>query len=191
MTRKLLGFWQLEALESRALLGPVPTVSLAVRRVSLPIATVVSATPTNVSATPGGVYGTVVGRFGHAAGSLPVRAQGTAALLGNVNVKGEITLSGPNSNLFVNGQLTLTGGLGTLKIQVQASNAVMTPEGLTASTTETVLEATRTDRVFQGGTGTGSLELRHGTRTFHMSQGRSVPANKFFSLAFTLNPPSA
>jgi hypothetical protein len=184
MTRKLRGFRQLEALESKALLSPVPTVSL-------PVATVVSVTSANVSPTLGGVYGTLFGSYGHTARSLLVHAEGNAALLGHVNVKGEIALSGPNSDMLVDGLLTLTGRQGSLKIQVEANNAVMTPGGLTVSTTETVVEATGSDTAFQGGTGSESLELGHGTRTIHVFQGGSVPAHKWFSLSFTLNPSSA
>jgi hypothetical protein len=190
MTRKLRGFRQLEALESKALLGSVPIVSLPHATVVLVAATSVSVTPTNVSLAPGGVNGTVFGTFGRTARSVVVHAQGNAVLLGHVNVKGEIALSGPKSNMLAVGLLTLTGRQGSLQIQVEAENAVMTPLGLTASTTETVVEATGSGTAIQGETGNGSLELGQGTRPFHVPGG-SVPAHKWFSLNFTLNPPTA
>ena len=207
MTRRVPCFRQLEVLESKGLLSPVPTVLLPLATVasvpptnvspvpmtslSLRLATVVSVTPTNGSPTPGGVYGTVFGSYGHTARSLLVHAQGNAALLGHVNVKGKIALSGPNSDTHVDGLLTLTGRQGSLQIQVEANNAVMTPGGMTVSTTETVVEATGSDTAIQGETGNGTLELGNGTRTIHLFQGGLLPAHKFFSLSFTVNPPIA
>jgi hypothetical protein len=59
---------------------------------------------------------------------------------------------------------------------------------MTVSTTDTVVEGRGSDTAFQGETGSGILQLGNGTRTIHVFQGGLVPAHKFFSLSFTLNP---
>jgi hypothetical protein len=207
MTRKSRVFCQVEVLEPKVLLsaarsatplpkgpGPVavePLISLgaATPTTTQPSATAIPATTGNPTAP---VENALDGSFVHAGRSLSVKAEGSVTSLGQVNVSGSITVSGPKSAQNVTGMLTLTGSEGSVTLQLEANKArrVIGNEQGPVTVTETVIGATGNGMSVQGQSGSGFLGLGRWVGTKHGRMREAAAPHGSFWLFVRLNPPT-
>ena len=207
MTRKSRVFCQVEALEPKVLLSAVRAATplpkglapVAVKPFIAPGATVPTTTvpsATGIPATTGDptapVENALDGSYVHAGRSLSVKAEGSVTSLGQVNVSGSITVSGPKSAQNVTGMLTLTGSEGSVTIQLEASKArrVIGNENGPVTVTETVIGATGNGISVQGESGSGFLALGRWVGTKHGKMGETAAPHGSFWLFVGLNPPT-
>ncbi len=207
MTRKSRVFCQLEALEPKVLLSaarpatplpkglaPVAVEPLSIAGASVPTTTTPSAT--GVPATTGNptapVENALNGSYVHAGRSLTVKAEGSVTSLGQGNLSGSITVSGPKSAQNVNGMLTFTGSEGTVHIQLQANNVrrVIGNEQGPVTVTDSVIGATGNGISVQGESGSGFLTLGRWVGAKHGKMGQTTAPQGSFWLDLHLNPPT-
>jgi hypothetical protein len=171
MTRKSRVLCQVEALEPKALLSSaraVPTLPAGIATVAVEplIALGTNATPppapaNTVPSPTAPVENALDGGYVQTGRSLSVNGEGIVAALGQANVSGSITVSGPRSAQNVAGTLTLAGSQGSVTMQLAASNArnVIGNKNGPVAVTETVTGATGNGVLVQGETGHGFLRL--------------------------------
>jgi hypothetical protein len=207
MTRKSRVFFQVEALEPKALLSaalpatmtPGGPATVAVQPLITLGATATTATPPSAGGTPttvgnpmAPVENALDGTYVHAGRSLSVEAEGIVASLGQVDVSGSITVSGPKSSQDVTGMLTLTGSEGSVTLQLGASKArsVVGNESGPVAVTETVIGATGNGISLQGESERGFLGLGRSVGTRHGKGGGTAAPHGSFWLFVGLNPPA-
>lgn len=207
MTRKSRVFCQVEPLEPKVLLSAVRAttalakglVPVAVKPLISPGATVPTTTvpsATGIPATTGNptaaLENALDGSYVHAGRSLSVKAEGDVTSLGQVNVSGSITVSGPKSAQNVTGMLTLTGSEGSVTIQLEANKArrVVGNEIGPVPVTEAVIGATGNGISVLGESGSGPLALGRWVGTKHGKMGETSAPHGSFWLFVPLNPPT-
>src|SRR4051794_6538360 len=207
MTRKSRVFCQVEPLEPKVLLSAVRAATalpkglapVAVEPLISPGATVPTTTvpsATGIPATTGNptapLENALDGSYVHAGRSLSVKAEGNVTSLGQVNVSGSITVSGPKSAQNVTGMLTLTGSEGSVTLQLEASKArrVIGNKNGPVTVTETVIGATESDISVQEESGSGFLALGRRVGTKHGKMRETSAPHGSFWLFVRLNPPT-
>jgi len=207
MTRKSRVFYQVEALEPKVLLSaaraatplPIGPATVAVEPLISPGASTPTTTQPSATAIPAttgnptaALENALDGSYVHAGRSLSVKAEGSVTSLGQVNVNGSITVSGPRSAQNVTGMLTLTGSEGSVTIQLEASKArrVIGNEKGPVTVTETVIGATGNGSSVQGESGSGFLALGRWVGTKHGKMGETAAPHGSFWLFVRLNPPT-
>jgi hypothetical protein len=203
MTRKSRVSCRVEALEPKVLLSAVKAAGLApvlVRPLTVtPPGSTVPTTTTvpsavGIPATTGDptapVENALDGSYVHAGQSLSVKATGSVTSMGQVNVNGLLTVSGPMSAQNVTGVLTLTGSEGSVTIQLGASKArrVIGNKNGPVAVTETVIGATGDGISVQGESGRGFLGLGNLVVTKHRKTGETAAPHGSFWLFVGLNP---
>jgi hypothetical protein len=207
MTRKSRVFCQVEPLEPKVLLSavraattlpkglaPVAVKPLISHGATVPTTTVPSATgiPATTGNPTAALENALDGSYVHAGRSLSVKAEGNVTSLGQVNVSGSITVSGPKSAQNVTGMLTLTGSEGSVTIQLEANKArrVVGNEKGPVTVTETVIGATGNGISVQGESGSGFLALGRWVGTKHGKMGETSGPHGSFWLFVRLNLPT-
>src|SRR4051812_8481962 len=214
MTRKSHVLCQVEPLEPRVLLSAVRAATalpkglapvavkplmVAVNPLISPGATVPTTTvrsATGIPATTGNptaaLENALDGSYVHAGRSLSVKAEGNVTSLGQVNVSGSITVSGPKSAQNITGMLTLTGSEGSVTIQLEASKArrVIGNKNGPVTVTETVIGATGSGISVQEESGSGFLALGRWVGTKYGKMRETSAPHGSFWLFVRLNPPT-
>jgi hypothetical protein len=207
MTRKSRIFCQVEALEPKVLLSaaraatqlPKGPATVAVEPLISPGASTPTTTQSSATAVPAttvdptaALENALDGSYVHVRRSLSVMAEGSVTSLGQVNVNGSITVSGPKSAQNVTGMLLLIGSEGSVTIQLQANKArrVIGNENGPVTVTETVIGATGNGISVQGESGSGFLALGRWVGTKHGKMGETAAPHGSFWLVVRLNPPT-
>jgi hypothetical protein len=195
-----------EALEPKALLsairatttlpkGPAPVAvePLIAPGATTPTTTVVSATATATTGNPTvPLENALDGSYVHVGRSLSVKAEGSVTSLGQVNVSGSITVSGPKLAQNVTGMLTLTGSEGSATIQLDANKArnVIGNKNGPVAVTETVSGTTGNGISVQGESGSTFLGLGRWVGAKHGTMGETAAPHGSFWLFVRLSPPT-